>query len=73
MNGGGAVDPQVGNTLGQIQNQLKNQDMKMDKIKSDLKDAGIRDGDISTMVETMRQELLEAMEKERKDKAHEHG
>ena len=47
--------------------------MKMDKIKSDLKDVSLRDDQMSVMVESMKQELLEAMEKERKEKVHDHG
>ena len=46
MYGGGGVDPQVTNALGQIQNSLKSQDMKMEKIKADLKESNLRGDDM---------------------------
>ncbi len=71
--GGGGVDPQVTNSFIQNQNTLKSQDTKLDHLKSELKEATLRDDSMSSMVETLKQELLEAMEKERKDKVHEHA
>ena len=41
----------------------------MEKIKQDLKEASLRDDQMSSMIESMQQDILEALEKNSKEKS----